>query len=64
MRTIIAYKRYFLDFYEKQDERLQLKIEWILGIVRDLDRIPKKYFKQITGAKGLFEIRVEFESNI
>jgi len=28
------------------------------------DRIPKKFFDQITGYDGLFEIRIEFESNI
>jgi phage-related protein len=28
------------------------------------DRIPKKFFEQLTGWDGLFEIRVEFESNI
>jgi phage-related protein len=29
-----------------------------------LDRIPKKFFKSIEGIKGLYEIRIEFESNI
>ena len=28
------------------------------------DRIPKKFFEHITGTDGLFEIRIEFESNI
>jgi phage-related protein len=28
------------------------------------DRIPKKFFGQMTGYDGLFEIRIEFESNI
>jgi phage-related protein len=27
-------------------------------------RIPKKFFEHITGTDGLFEIRIEFESNI
>jgi len=64
MRKILAYKRYFLDFYEKQNERLQTKVEWTLGLIRDLDRVPKKYFKQVTDSKGLYEIRIEFEGNI
>ncbi len=29
-----------------------------------LDRIPKKFFKSIEDIKGLYEIRIEFESNI
>jgi len=28
------------------------------------ERIPKKFFDQLTGYDGLFEIRIEFESNI
>ena len=28
------------------------------------ERIPKKFFTQITGYNGIFEIRIEFESNI
>lgn len=64
MRTIVAYKRYFLDFYEAQNEKVQSKIEWTLGLIRDLDQIPKKYFKQVSDYKGLFEIRVEYEGNI
>lgn len=29
-----------------------------------LDRIPAKFFKSIEGIKGLYEIRVEYKSNI
>jgi len=64
VREIVAYKRYFLDFYEAQDKKVQSKIEWILGLIRDLDQIPKKYFKQKINSKGIFEIRIEYESNI
>jgi len=28
------------------------------------DRIPKKFFDSLKGYDGLFEIRIEFESNI
>ena len=29
-----------------------------------LERVPAKFFKSIEGIKGLFEIRIEYESNI
>jgi phage-related protein len=35
-----------------------------LFLITVADRIPKKFFEHITGADGLFEIRIEFESNI
>jgi len=63
MRTIIAYMRYFLDFYEKQPQKLQAKIEWTLGVIEVLDHVPKKYFSHLTGTE-LYEVRIEYESNI
>ncbi|WP_367913981.1 type II toxin-antitoxin system RelE/ParE family toxin [Leadbetterella sp. DM7] len=63
-RQVIAYKRYFLDFYEGQPDEVQRKIEWTLQLLRTIDRIPKKYFDHITGTDGLFEVRVEFSGNI
>ncbi len=59
VRQIVAYKRYFLDFYEEQSDDIQKKIEWTLNLLRTLDRIPKKYFDHLTGTDGLFEVRVE-----
>lgn len=64
LRQVIAYKRYFLDFYEKQDERVQEKIEWTLNLVRTLKQVPERYFKHMEGTKGLYEVRVEIGSNI
>jgi len=29
-RQVIAYKKYFLDFYTKQADNVQAKIEWTL----------------------------------
>ena len=63
-RQIIAYKRYFLDFYEAQTDNVQRKIEWTLNLIRLMEQVPEKYFKHIEGTKGLYEIRVELGSNI
>ena len=63
-RQVIAYKRYFLDFYERQVEDVQKKIEWTLQLIRTTAHVPEKYFKHMEGYKALFEIRVEIGSNI
>jgi len=63
-RQVIAYKRYFLDFYENQIDSVQRKIEWTLNFIRIAQQVPEKYFKHVEGTKGLFEIRVELGSNI
>jgi phage-related protein len=63
-RKVIAYKNYFLDFYEKQSETVQAKIEWTLKLIEVSQQVPKKYFKHLVGTKGLYEIRVEVGNNI
>ena len=63
-RKVIAYKRYFLDFYEEQPDNVQAKIEWTLKLIQITRQIPKKYFKHMEGTKGLYEIRIEFGNNI
>ena len=63
-RHIIVYRRYFFDFYETLDEKSQRKIEWTLNLIRLVRQVPEKYFKHLSGTEGLYEIRVEVESNI
>ncbi|MFO0321428.1 MAG: type II toxin-antitoxin system RelE/ParE family toxin [Bacteroidota bacterium] len=63
-RQVIAYKRYFLDFYENQTDAVQAKIEWTLNLIKITPHVPKKYFDHMSGTKGLYEIRVEVGSNI
>ena len=63
-RQLKTYGNYFLDFYKSLDEKIQEKIDWVFEIVKTADHIPKKFFDHLTGSNGLFEIRIEFESNI
>ena len=63
-RQVIAYKKYFLDFYVCQTENVQTKIEWTLNLIRVTQQVPEKYFKHLKGTKGLYEIRVEAGNNI
>ena len=64
VRQVVAYKKYFLDFYGKQPDNVQAKIEWTLNLIRVTKYVPEKYFKHLEGTKGLYEIRVEVGSNI
>jgi phage-related protein len=63
-RQVIAYKNYFLDFYESQTDKVQAKIEWTLNLIKVTPKVPKKFFKHMQGTKGLYEIRVEVGGNI
>jgi phage-related protein len=61
--THILQKLFSRVFYA-QKKNVQDKIDYVLFVVTVADRIPKKFFEHITGTDGLFEIRIEFESNI
>jgi phage-related protein len=62
IRQVIAYKNYFLDFYEELPENVQAKMEWTLNLIRVTRQVPEKYFKHLEGTKGLYEIRVDVGS--
>jgi len=63
-RQIIYFKNYFTDFFNDQTERVKDKIDYVLFLIAVAERIPGKFFKYMQGTDGLFEIRIEFESNI
>ncbi len=58
VRTIIAYKNYFLDFYKQQESKVQEKMEYVLDLVRFEKQVPKKFFKQLENTDGIYEVRV------
>jgi len=64
IRVIIFYKDYFDNFFEPLPRKVKDKIDEVLFMFTILERIPTKFFKSIEGIKGLYEIRIEYESNI
>jgi phage-related protein len=63
VREIIVYGDDFWEFYNKQTQKVKLKINWTIGIVKDLKMVPEKHLKHIEGT-DLYEIRVILGSNI
>jgi phage-related protein len=63
-RRIIFFRTYFEDFVNSLSKRVQEKIGYVLFTITVSPRIPSKFFEHLTGTDGLYEIRVEFESNI
>jgi len=64
IREIVFYKGYFDNFFETLTDKVKDKIDEVLFMMTILERVPPKFFKSIEGVKGLFEIRIEYESNI
>lgn len=63
-RTIIFHGDYFLDFYKKLDAEVKSKIQYVFELIKQVDKVPAKFFSPMTGYEGLFEVRIEYQSNI
>ncbi len=63
-RQIIFHDNYFLDFYKTLDNKVKEKIQYVFELIKQVNRVPKKFLAPMTGYEGLFEIRIEYESNI
>jgi len=64
IREVVAYKNHFEEFLKSQPIKLQDKIFKIIEAVETIEMIPAQYLKHIIGIKGLYEIRVQLNSNI
>lgn len=63
-RIIITYGKYFMEFYSSLTKDVQKKIDWTFELIKVAGKIPKKFFEHLTGTDGIYEVRVEYESNI
>ena len=58
------YDNQFLDFYQNQSDKVKEKIKYVFELVKQVEQVPEKFLKHLTGTDGLYEIRIEFQSNI
>ena len=63
-RQIIFYENHFLDFYKELDQKVKEKFKFTLELIKQVENIPVKFFSAMTGYDGLYEIRIEYQSNI
>jgi len=63
IREVIFYGDFFWNFYKKQSPKVKKKINWTIGLLKDLEIIPEKYLKHLEET-DLYEIRVSFGNNI
>ena len=64
IRKIIFFETHFIEFYQDQNEKVKGKIQYVLELIKQVERVPEKFLKHLTGTDGLYEIRVEYQSNI
>ena len=63
-RKVDAFRTYFADFLKEQTQNVRDKIYWTLRLIEDIPQVPETYLKRLEGTDGLYEIRVQFGSDI
>ncbi|MFY8188118.1 MAG: type II toxin-antitoxin system RelE/ParE family toxin [Flavobacterium sp.] len=63
-RKIIFYENHFIEFYQQQNQNVRGKIQYVFELIKQVERVPEKFLKHLTRTNGLYEIRVEYQSNI
>ncbi len=63
-RNIGIYKNHFWDFYNNQNAKVQLKIDYTMELIKTTPIVPKKFFKKLTNTDDLWEIRVDANKGI
>ncbi len=58
-RTIVFYKSYFQDFFNRQTKKVRAKIIWTFDLIEEIQRVPEVYLKHLEETDGLYEIRVQ-----
>jgi len=64
VREIIFYEDHFIEFYQSQNDKVKSKIQYVLELIKQVERVPEKFLKHLEGTDGLFEVRVEYQSTI
>jgi phage-related protein len=52
------------EFLDSLSDKKVEKILWVLRLVKELDLVPKQYFKLLTNTDGIWEARVQLGKDI
>lgn len=63
-RQIVFHGTHFIEFYQELDGKVKLKIQYVFELIKQVEKVPEKFLKHLTGTSGLYEIRIEHKSNI
>jgi len=52
------------EFLDSLSAKQAQKVTWVMNLIEDLEIVPVKYFKKMTGTDDIWEIRVQSGNNI
>jgi phage-related protein len=54
----------FLRLLKSLDAKVKSKVQYVLELVKQVERVPVKFLAMMSGYEGLYEVRIEYQSNI
>ena len=64
VRKIIFFETHFIEFYQKRNVKEKGKIQYVFELLQQVEIVPEKFLKHLVGTNGLYEIRIEYQSNV
>ena len=61
---MVVFENHFKDFKKTLDRNTLKKLYQVFILIMTMRIVPAKFLKAIEGKKGLYEIRIEHDSNI
>jgi phage-related protein len=52
------------DFLNSLTSKQAQKVAWVLNLIEEQENVPSKFFKKMVGTNDLWEVRVNFKSDI
>jgi len=52
------------EFLDSLTAKQAQKVTWVMHLVEEMQSVPVKYFKKMSGTDGLWEIRIQSGNNI
>ncbi len=43
IRKIIFFENYFIEFYQKQEQKVKGKIQYVFELIKQVDQVPEKF---------------------
>ena len=50
-REVVPFRDYYWQFYEEQTEKVREKVDYVLQIIRSVDRVPEKFLEAVLKPK-------------
>ena len=64
VRRVVVFENHFKDFRKTLNREVLKKLYQVLTLIMAVKVVPAKFLSKIEGRIGLYEIRLEYESNI